>query len=325
MQGVILDTDAIAPQDLDLSPITGLLDDWTFYPSTQPHECLSRIRAADVVITNKIALNAASIAAAGNLKLIQVAATGANNIDLAAARRAGVAVSNVSGYSTMTVAQHTLMLILALATNLVNYREDVQRGVWANNHFFCLLHHPIIELAGKNLVIIGYGEIGQAVAKAAQGLGMNVLIAQSLRDNQGTAAPSSDKIPRQPLHELLALADVITLHCPLTPQTHHLIGAEQLSQMKPSALLINVSRGGLVDEEALLVALKSGQIAGAGVDVLTEEPPVSGNPLLSEQLPNLLITPHCAWGSREARQRLVDEMALNIQAFLSGTARNRLV
>jgi len=325
MKGVFLDSDSIAPQDLDLTGLTQLLDDWCFYPTTQAEDSLSRIVDADVVISNKIPLNARLIAAAKRLKLIQVAATGTNNIDLAAARKAGIAVSNVKGYSTMSVAQHTMMLILALATRLLSYHKDVENGVWAQNHFFCLLGHPITELAGKNLVIIGYGEIGEAVAKAAEGLGMNVLIAESFRESSSQPKQASGAVSRKPLEKLLPLADVVSLHCPLTERTRHLISAEQLAQMKSSAFLINVSRGGLVDETALIAALTAQQIGGAGVDVLSEEPPVSGNPLLSSALPNLLVTPHCAWGSQQARQRLVDEMAQNLEAFLSGTARNRLI
>lgn len=319
MKGVFLDADSIAPGDLNTEALQLSLESWTFYPSTQPEQRLERIADATVVITNKIPIDAELLQAATKLKLILVAATGANNIDLEAARKLGVAVANVRGYSSATVAQHTLALILALSTNLINFSRDVRQGLWSKNHFFCLLNHPIMELAGKNLLIVGYGEIGKSVAQAAKGLGMNLLIAESLRDK---VVPDPG---RQPLKALLPLADIVTLHCPLTPQTKNLIDADAISRMKSSALLINVSRGGLVDELALMKALKQGQIAGAGVDVLTNEPPVEGNPLINESLPNLIVTPHCAWGSREARQRLVDELVLNLHAFLQDEPRNRLV
>ena len=319
MKGVFLDTDSIAPADLNTLALQSSLDSWTFYPSTLAGQQLERIKDADVVITNKIQINAELMQAATKLKLILVAATGANNIDLTAAKKYGIAVANVRGYGPATVAQHTFALILALSTNLINYAENVRQGLWSKNHFFCLLHHPITELADKNLLIVGYGEIGKAVAQAAKGFGMQVMIARSLRES----APIDQT--RKPLAELLPLADVVTLHCPLTPETNNLIDAEAIASMKPSAFLVNVSRGGLVNEPALVTALKSNQIAGAGVDVLTVEPPVNGNPLIDEPLPNLIVTPHCAWGSREARQRLVDEMVLNLQAFLNDQPRNRLV
>jgi len=319
MKGVFLDSDSIAPFDLNMKALDSSLNNLTFYPSTLPEQRLERIGDAQVIITNKIQISAELMQAATHLKLILVAATGANNIDLDAAKARGIAVANVRGYGPATVAQHTFALILALSTNLINYTEDVRQGRWSNNHFFCLLHHPITELAGKNLVIVGYGEIGKAVAQAAAGFDMNVLIADSLRE--GTSVDHT----RQPLAELLPIADVLSIHCPLTPQTHNLIDAKAIACMKPSALLINVSRGGLVDETALFNALKQGQIAGAGVDVLTTEPPAQGNPLIDEALPNLIVTPHCAWGSREARQRLVDEMVLNLHAFLNHQSRNRLV
>lgn len=325
MKGVFLDADSVAPDDLNLDDLKGTLDGWTFYPSTLDDERSERIRDADVVVTNKIVIDAELMRSAGNLKLILVAATGANNIDLEAAEQAGIAVANVRGYSSATVAQHTFALILALSTNLLNYADEVKRGTWAQNHFFCLLHHPITELQGKNLVIVGYGEIGKSVARAAEGFGMNVLVAESYRDPGNGEAGKAEPLVRQPLAELLPIADIVTLHCPLTPNTHNLIDTEALNRMKSSALLINVSRGGLVNEQALLDALNSNVIAGAGVDVLTAEPPVKGNPLIDHSLPNLIVTPHCAWGSREARQRLVDEMVLNLNAFFNGESRNRLV
>ncbi len=322
MKGVFLDTDSIAPRDLDLEALTSMFTQLTLFPSTQNNQRLERISDAQVVITNKIPIDKKLMDSAKSLKLILVAATGANNIDLEAAQQAGIAVANVTGYSAPSVAQHSFALILSLSTHLIEYTNDVQAGVWGKNHFFCLLHHPISELNGKNLVIVGYGEIGKAVAQVAEGFGMNVLIADSL----GPAKPSNhqDKYERLPLEQLFPVADVLTLHCPLTPQTENVIAAQQLAAMKPSALLINTARGGLVHEGDLLEALQSRTIGGAGIDVLTTEPPEQGNVLLNTGLPNLIVTPHCAWGSLEARQRLVDEMVLNLKAFIQDQPRNRL-
>lgn len=319
MKGVFLDSDSIAPSDLDLNGLTQQLDEWRFYPSTTLNQCLERVLDADVIVTNKIRLDAATLSQCPHLKLILVAATGVNNVDLAAAEAQGIAVANVSGYGSETVAQHTFALLLALSNRIREYSEEAVNGRWAQNHFFCLLHHPMMELHGKTLVLIGYGAIGQAVARIAKGFGMQVKVAASLRTNQ----PQDSE--REPLALLLPQADILSLHCPLTPETEHLIDAKALAQMKPSALLLNVSRGGIVDETALAEALRSGTIAGAALDVLSQEPPAAGNPLLDQMIPNLLLTPHCAWGTNEARQRLVDEMALNLKAFLSGAARNRLV
>lgn len=322
MKGVFLDADSIAPGDLNIAHLNSEFSQLELYPSTLKEQRFERTRYAEVVITNKIQIDKGLLEKADKLQLILVAATGANNIDLEAARQSGVAVANVTGYSAPSVAQHSFALILALTTQLMRYCKDVQSGIWSKNHFFCLLHHPITELSGKKLAIIGYGEIGKAVARAAQGFGMEVLVAESLASNH---THTRKEIVRHPLEKLLRVADVVTLHCPLTANTENLIDKPQLDAMKPSALLINTARGGLVNETALLDALKNASIAGAGVDVLTTEPPSTGNILLDNPLPNLIVTPHCAWGSREARQRLVDEMVLNLHAFKSGLARNRLV
>ncbi len=323
MKGVFLDADSIAPEDLNLDKLNAEFSQLICYPSTEPDERLERIRDAEVVITNKIPIDKSLLEQAKTLKLVMVAATGANNIDLDAAQQHSVAVANVTGYSAASVAQHTFSLILALSTHLLEYHNEVQQGAWGQNHFFCLLHHPITELSGKKLVIVGYGEIGKAVAKAASGFGMEVLLADSLKPDQ--SAEKTDEFIRQPLEELLPVADVLSLHCPLTAHTENLIAEQQLAAMKSTALLVNTARGGLVNEQALLNALQNKQIAGAGIDVLTSEPPKAGNTLLNTGLPNLIVTPHCAWGSREARQRLANEMALNLNAFKQGQSRNRLV
>lgn len=322
MKGVFLDIESIAASDLDLSFFRQSLDEWNCHPRTPALLCAERIRDADVVAVNKTVVDRQAMQGARALKLIVVAATGTNNIDLDAARELGIAVTNVSGYSSATVAQHTLTLLLMLATNINRYLTDVACGGWGKSKVFCLLDHPIQELAGKTMGIIGYGQIGRAVARAAIGMGMKVVAAQSLNPTIGHSEHDTNRLP---LDQLLSSADVVSLHCPLTGETAHIIDAQALALMKPSALLLNVSRGGLVDESALLDALLHRRIAGAGLDVLETEPPTGNHPLIDAKLPNLLITPHCAWGSTEARQRLINEMGKNIRAFRAGEKRNRLV
>jgi glycerate dehydrogenase len=222
----------------------------------------------------------------------------------------------VVGYGTPSVVQQVFALILALTTRLQDHQAAVARGEWQRSDQFCLLDYPFRELAGRRLGIVGYGELGRAVGRVGEAFGMQLLIAQR---------PGGDARPgRIPLVDLLPQVDVLSLHCPLTEQTRNLIGAAELSAMKPDALLINAARGGIVDEVALAAALRAGTIGGAGVDVLSREPPVEGNPLLAADLPNLIVTPHVAWASRESRQRMVDELALNIEAFLQGRERNRV-
>ena len=268
-----------------------------------------------VAVTNKVVLDAAALAAATDLQLICVAATGTNNVDLAAAAERGIAVRNVTGYATPTVVEHVFALILSLQRRL----QEQQRAAheqWSQQSGFCVLDHPTTELAGKTLGILGYGELGRAVADIGRAFGMHILI--------GQRPGGDDRADRVPLETLLSDSDVLSLHCPLTPETRNLIGAAQLARMRPTALLINTARGGIVDETALLNALRNKQLGGAGIDVLSEEPPRHGNVLLDAQLPNLIITPHVAWASREARQRLVDGVAENIEAFLRGEKRNRV-
>lgn len=316
MLGVFLDRDTVDRGDVDLSVLERHLTQWRYYDLTAPHELHTRIRDAEVVISNKVVLDEAAFAAAPKLKLVCVAATGTNNIDMAAAAHHGAVVCNVRGYATPSVVQHTFAMILALATNLGRYRRAVMRGEWNSSPHFCLLNYPIREIAGKKLGIVGHGELGHGVAKVAEAFGMEVLISQ-----RPGAAPQTDRIP---LHELLPQVDVLTLHCPLTPETRNLIAERELALMKSTALLINTARGGIVDEVALANALRDNRIAGAATDVLTCEPPRHGNPLLADDIPNLIITPHTAWASVESRQRLLDQIALNIEAFLKGETRNRV-
>jgi len=245
-----------------------------------------------------------------------VAATGTNNVDLVAARERGVAICNVTGYATPSVVQHVLALMLALTTRVAEHAAAARDGRWAASELFCLLDFPFRELAGKTLGIVGYGELGRGIARVAQALGMSVLIAQ-----RPGGPPQEGRLP---LDELLARSDVVTLHVPLADNTRGLIGARELALMKSDALLIDTARGGIVDEAALVEALRCGRLGGAGVDVLAVEPPRGGSPLLDDPPPNLIVTPHVAWASREARQRLIDEVALNIRAFSEGDERNRV-
>jgi len=315
MKGVFLDRDTLDRSDLDFSQIENTLPEWDFFATTSAEQSAERIHDAEVVVTNKVVIDRALLLASPRLKLICVAATGTNNIDLEAAEQHGVTVCNARGYATPSVVQHTFTLILALTTHLSQYQEAIQRGDWQLSPHFCLLEYPFHELAGKTLGVIGYGELGHAVADVARAFGMNILISQR---------PGSQDCPpdRVPLATLLSEADIVSLHCPLTSDTHHLISSRELGLMKHSALLINTARGGIVDEQALATALQEGSIKGAGVDVLTQEPAQDDNPLLALHIPNLIITPHIAWASVQARQRLLNEISLNIEAFQQNQPRN---
>lgn len=310
-----MDTDTFGMDDLDLNAIHQLPISWQSFGNSAPHQVAERLHNVDFVVTNKAPVGARELAAAAQLKMIVVAATGTNVIDLAAARNAGVVVSNCVAYGSNSLVQHTWALLLALKTRIVDYHRDAVAGGWQNSPMFCRLDYPVQELAGQTLGIVGYGELGRGVARIADAFGMTVKVA---------SLPGREQPGRTPLVELLPELDVLSLHCPLTQQTRNLIGADELAAMKSSAILLNVARGGIVHEQALADALRNGCIAGAGVDVLTQEPPVNGNPLLVDDIPNLIVTPHCAWGSHGARQTLLDQVAENIQGFLDGQPR-RLV
>ncbi len=309
-KAVFLDLATIGPGDLSLLPFEDLPLSWVYYDSTPPEKLYNRIRGAEIIITNKCKLSADSLKHAPLLRYVCAAATGFNHIDVDAAYRKGIAVSNVRDYATPSVVQHVYALILSLSTRLMDYHSAIKDGAWQRSENFCLLDYPIEEVSGKTLGIIGYGTLGQAVAKVAPALGMEVLICQHLH--------SGAESGRLELEELLSTADIISLHLPLNEKTTRLIGEREISLMKPGSLLINTSRGGIVDEKALADALKLKHIGGAGIDVLAAEPPVDGSPLLEVNIPNLIITPHTAWASRQSRQRLVDQVADNIRSFLAG-------
>ena len=312
MRGVFLDLETVDHNDLDLQLLEATLPEWSLLKKTR--DVTREIRSADIVVTNKIRLDRDALLAAERLKLVCIAATGTNNIDLDAARESNITVCNVRAYATASVVEHVFTLILNLARNLQNYRDAVNRGAWQNADGFCLLDYPIRELNGQTLGIIGYGELGKAVAAAARAFGMLTLVAQ----RPGTP-PDPDRVP---LDRLLSESGIISVHCPLTDSTRNLIGHRELALMRKDAILINTARGGIVNETALSEALRNGRIAGAGIDVLSEEPPRNGNPLLDPSLPNLIVTPHIAWAGINARQTLINEIAANIRAFLAGSPRN---
>lgn len=316
MHGVFLDAKSLDRNDLDWQALRACLDNWQLYDSTRPDQLRERLQDADVVVVNKVVLDRETLQSAKRLRLIAVAATGTNNVDIAAAQALGITVCNARNYATPSVVQHVFSVMLILTTQLLRYRQAVRDGDWQRSDQFCLLDYPITELAGKNLGVIGYGVTGQAVAAVARAFGMNVMAA---------ARKGRSVVPgRMPFEAVLQQADVLTLHCPLTPETQNLIGAKELASMKPGALLINAARGGIVDEKALVQALQQNTIAGAAVDTLSQEPPTDDNPLLAVQLPNLIVTPHIAWASRESRQRLLGEVVQNIQAFRLGEVRNKV-
>jgi glycerate dehydrogenase len=311
MKTVFLDHASLDLGDLDLSGLHAATESLELYDVTQPADAAARIGDADCVIVNKVILDRECLQRCPRLKLILVVATGTNNVDLAAAAEFGITVSNCRGYGTASLAQHVLTLMLALARSLPAYQAAVARGDWSRSAFFCLLDYPIRQLDGRILGIIGHGELGAAAGRAAAALGMDVRIAE----HRGAAACRPG---RTPFEQILAESDVITVHCPLTPDTEGLIGEPELRRMRRDALLINTARGGVVDEFALARALREGWIAGAGVDVLSTEPPAADNPLLAGDIPNLIVTPHCAWGSREARQRIVEQTCENLEGFKRG-------
>ncbi|MBX7223203.1 MAG: D-2-hydroxyacid dehydrogenase [Blastocatellia bacterium] len=297
-------------------PVPNFAHDWVEYPNTPPELVLERLRPATIALTNKVRIRSEVIAQLPLLRFICVTATGTDCVDLAACRERSIMVSNVQNWCSIPVAEHTLALIFTLRRQLIALREQVQAGAWHRAGNYCVYpptHPP--NLFGSTLGIIGHGTLGQRVAALGQGLGMKVLLAE--RKNAETIRPG-----RVSFERVLAESDVISLHCPLTPQTRHVIAASELALMKPSALLINTARGGLVDPQALVTALQNHTIGGAGIDVLEVEPPVDSNPLLDVTLPNLLVTPHIAWLSAESLETMVLQITNNLEHFIAGNPTN---
>ncbi|MGK5035829.1 D-2-hydroxyacid dehydrogenase [Janthinobacterium sp. LB3P118] len=289
---------------------------WAEYAHTKGSaQTVSRLQGASIAITNKVPLRAAELAQLPDLKMIAVAATGTDILDLAACHERGIVVANIRDYARATVPEHTLALMLALRRQLLAYRADVDAGLWQASERFCLFGHPIRDLAGSRLGLLGYGALGKAVAQLGRAFGMHVIVHKR-------SPIEDDGVTQVTFDELLATSDVLSLHLPLTDKTRNIIGAQELARMQPTALLINTARGGLVDEAALATALTNGVIAGAGVDVLSTEPPLPDNPLLNLRLPNFILTPHTAWASGEAMQKLADILIGNVEAFERGVPTN---
>ena len=316
MKAVLLDWATMGP-DLDVSEMRALLPDLTLYDETEPHEMAERIADADIVLGNKVLLRDTIMDGAPNLKFIGLTATGVDNIDVDAARERGIAVCNIRAYCTESVAEHVFACLLSLAHNLDRYAADVRGGAWHDEAQLSFLAHPISELSEMTLGIVGFGELGQGVARIAEAFGMEVIVA---------ARPGSDLVPedRVSFDELLERSDVISLHCPLTDAMRGLFAADQFARMKSTAILINTARGALVDSQALVDALTRGEIRAAAIDVLPQEPPVDGDPLLVYEGDNLIVTPHIAWGTRRARQNAIDELTANVAAWLKGKRRCRV-
>lgn len=309
---------ATIPTHIELPHLT-FDHQWIEYDFTSPELVVERLKSAQIVITNKVVLDAAVLRQLPELKLVAVSATGFNNIDIDYCREQSIAVTNVQGYATQSVPEHVVGMIFALKRNLIGYHNDIANGEWQRNKQFCFFTHPIGDVAGSTLGVVGSGALGQATAALARAVGMQVIYAE----HKGANHCRNGYLP---FEQVLMMADVLTLHCPLNERTHHLIGHQELTQMKPHSVLINTGRGGLVDEMALLEALKRGTIAGAGVDVFSQEPADDSNPLLANMnLPNLLLTPHVAWGSDSSIQNLANILMDNINAFHQGREQNRVV
>lgn len=317
MKAVFLDYDTVSAGDLDTSGLKRLMPELELRGSTDESEISARLADAEIVLLNKFRLTREHLYGAAHLKLIALAATGTDNVDLLAASERGIGVCNVRGYCSQSVSQLVWSMILSLTQHVHEYSGLAKDGSWVRSETFTVLSLPIRELAGRTLGIVGWGELGRATAKPADAFGMRVVIANR--------AGNPSEPGRLDLEQLLTESDVVSLHCPLTPLTRLMIGARELSLMKPDALLINTARGGLIDGQALADALKARRLGGAGIDVLPQEPPVDGDPLLDPAIPNLLLTPHVAWAAREARQRCLDDMAASVQDYLKGGRRSRVV
>lgn len=306
---VVIDGYTINPGDLDWSPLSAL-GELTVFDRTPAELTPGRAAGADILLTNKTPLPRSVIAALPDLKCIGVLATGYNVVDIAAAKERGIPVTNVPGYGTSAVAQHVFALLLELTQRTGLHSDSVRAGDWTRSIDWCYWRTPLVELAGLTMGIVGYGAIGQAVARIAQAFGMNVIAAtRTLRANENGVTFTN-------VDDLFRRADVVSLHCPLTPETQGLVNAARLAMMKSTAFLINTGRGPLVIEQDLADALRNAVIAGAAADVLSTEPPAEDNPLLTA--PHCLITPHLAWAAKASRQRLMDAVVENVRAFLAG-------
>ncbi len=329
MRTVFLDFASLHPEDLNTQHLSAHLDSIEYWSHSTSDKIAARLAEAEVAVVNKIQLSRADLEQARRLKLICLAATGSDNVDLQAAQDLGIAVANIRDYCTPSVVQHVFTLILTLNQNLDAHRAQVRGGAWQNARDFCLLEPCFTELRDQTLGLIGLGALGSGVADVARAFGMRVVAARlPWRTTHVTRADGQDA-QRLPLNELLPQADVVSLHCPLTDDTRRIIDAAALDLMQRHALLINTARGALIDSDALVHALQNGIIAGAGIDVLPEEPPVNGNPLLdylgsAGQPENLIVTPHIAWSARESRQRALDQILSNIKAFAANENLNRL-
>ena len=316
MRGTFLDLGTVSNGDLDTAPLSAVLPGLAIHEQTPQAQVAARIAGCEVVLLNKCRITREMMAANPQLKLIALTATGVDNVDVTAARELGIGVANLVDYCTPSVVQHVFAVLLSLTHRLPEYDRLTRSGEWGRAGQFSVFPYPIRELRGRTLLIVGFGALGRGVARVAEAFGMQVRVANR---------PGGEREGgRQVLAELLPQADVLSLHCPLTPATRGLIGRQELALMKRDAVIVNTARGGLVDAAALAEALRGGRLGGAGIDVLEQEPPVDGNPLLDPTLPNLIVTPHTAWAARESRQRCLDELAANVRAFLGGERRNRV-
>ena len=319
MKAVFLDFATVGSDELDISPLLEVLPGLEVFDNTAPDQVVERIAKAQVVFANKVRLTQDILNQTDAIRFIGLTATGVDNVDLAAAKENAVAVCNIKAYCTQSVVEHVFAVLLSLSHNIGRYNQSVRAGNWQKAADFCMLEFPLRELSAMTIGIVGHGELGRGVEKIARQFGMSVLIAR--RPGQDPVAEDG----RTEWRELLQKSDVVSLHCPLNDETECLISAAELRLMKPTAILVNTARGGLVDSAALVDALDTGEISAAAIDVLPQEPPVDGNPLLDYAGDNLIVTPHIAWATVEARQNAINETALNVAAFLEGKERNRVV
>jgi len=319
MNAVFLDFATMGADELDPFPLHQRLPELEIFDVTSAADTAERIRGVEFVLANKVRLNADNMRDADSLRFIRLTATGTDNIDLEYAKERGIAVCNICAYCTQSVAEHVLGTLLNLTHNLRRYQSAVQQGKWQDSDAFCMLDYPIREMSGLTMGVVGYGVLGQGVTQAAEFFGMDVLISRRRGDT------GSERDGRVDFQKMLEESDVISLHCPLNDSTRNMMSTKQFRAMKSDSILINTARGGLVDSVALVHALETGEIAAAAVDVLPQEPPVDGDPLLDYAGDNLIITPHIAWGAVQARQNALNELAENIAAFQRGEDRNRVV